>query len=278
MLPITMTQSTTSSEAATTFCWHAQESTDDSRRDGRGNVERLNVSINDLSGWLDLQRPQQGIQLSGGNATAELLAVRLPDTPAHQFVDGWVRGGDAVAIHEPQNSRRLRATALWRLATGPADLTVELVLSAQTAAVRSDGAIAVECRLPAAEVIPGICDGQRLDWLPPLPSGGDTQLPWRQLADAAVLCLLFRQSISGRSLAICVRRDEGREICLQKHTLPEGPALPSFTLSTWFFPTLIEKGVLHRSRLAVTLGSQADDREWAAAAARSLASQPPLLQ
>lgn len=273
-----MTQSMTSSGAATTHCWHAQESTDDSRCDGGGTVERLTVAINELTGWLDLQRPQQGIQLSGGNAAAELLAMRLPDTSANQCVDGWVRGGDAVAIYEPQNSRRLRGTALWRLATGPADLTVELVLSVQTAAVRSDGAIAVDCRLPAVEVIPGIGDGQRLDWLPPLPSAGVAQLPWRQLADTAVLCLLFRQSIAGRSLAICVRRDEGREVCLQRRSLPEGPELPSFTLSTWFFPTLIEKGVLHRSRLAVTLGSPANDCEWAAAAARSLASQPPLLQ
>jgi len=278
MLPIVMTQSTISSGAATGFTWHARESTDHSRCDAAGHTDRLNVVIGDLSGWLDLHRPQQGIQLSGCNAGAELLAVKLPDTPANQFVDGWVRGGDAVAIHEPQNSRRLRATALWRLATGPADLTAELVLSVQTAAVRSDGAIAVDCRLPATEVIPGISAGQRIEWLPPIPTAGVAQLPWRRLADAAVLCLLFRQSLAGRSLAICVRRDEGREVSLQRRTLPERPELPSFTLTTWFFPTLIEKGVLHRSRLAVTLGSPAADLEWAAAAARSLASQPPLLQ
>ena len=274
MLPGTMTQSTINSEAASPFCWRAGKSTDDSHHDAGGTVDRLSVAVNDLSGRLDLRCPQQGMQLSSGTATAELLAVRLPDKPANQFVDGWVRGGDAVAIHEPRNSRRLRATALWRLAPGPADLTVELVLSVQTAAVRSDGAIAVDCRLPAAEVIPGVSDGQRLDWLPPLPTTGIAQLPWRQLADAAVLCLLFRQSIAGRSLAICVRRDEGREVCL----LPGRPELPSFTLSTWFFPTLIEKGVLHRSRLAVTIGPPAADLEWAAAAAQSLASQPPLLQ
>jgi hypothetical protein len=278
MLPDAMTQTTISSGAATGFTWHARKSTDHSRRDAASNTDRLNVEIGDLSGWLDLHRPEQGIQLSGCNAAAELLAVRLPDRLANQFIDGWVRGGDAVSIHEPRNSRRLRATALWRLATGPADLTVELVLSVQTSAVRSDGAIAVDCRLPATEVIPGISTGQQLEWLPPIPTAGVTQLPWRQLANAAVLCLLFRQSLAGRSLAICVRRDEGREISLQRRTLPERPEPPSFTLTTWFFPTLIEKGVLHRSRLSVTIGSPADDLAWAAAAAQSLASQPPLLQ
>jgi hypothetical protein len=278
MLPVVMTQSTISSEAADGFTWHARESTDNSRRDTTGSSDRVSVEIGDLSGWLDLHRPQQGIQLSGCNAAAELLAVRLPDTPANQFVDGWVRGGDAVAIHEPRNSRRLRATALWRLATGPADLTVELVLSVQTSAIRSDGAVAVDCRLPATEVIPGISSGQQLEWLPPIPTTGGAELPWRRLADAAVLCLLFRQSLAGRSFAICVRRDEGREVALQRCTLPERPEPPNFTLTTWFFPTLIEKGVLHRSRLAVTLGSPANDLDWAAAAAQSLASQPPLLQ
>ena len=65
---------------------------------------------------------------------------------------------------------------------------------------------------------------------------------------------------------------------LKPFPLPGSPQLSEFTLTAWFFPTLIEKGVLYRSRLAVTLGSPADDLNWAATAARSLAAQPPLLQ
>lgn len=278
MLPFVMTQTTTSTETATRFSWQSAESTERPPADAHGTAGLLTVSAGELRGQLDLRRPDCGIQLADPTAAADLLAVRLPAQAAGQFVDGWVRGGDAIAIHEPRDSRRLRTTALWRLAADPAELALELVLSAQTSAVRSDGATAVDCRLTAAEAIPGISVGPAVEWLPPAAAFGTASLPWRQLADTAVLCLLFRQAVTGRSLAVCVRRDEGREVCLQAQPRPSSPSLTSFTLTAWFFPTLIEKGVLHRSRLTATLGSPADDLEWAAAAARSLAAQPPLLQ
>jgi hypothetical protein len=281
MLRNKMTQTTTSTGAATRFCWQPRESTARPPGDAPGDARLLSLSVGELCGALDLHHPGRGIQLADGDDGAELLAVRLPAAPADSFVDGWVRGSDAVAIHEPRDSRRLRTTALWRLATGPAELSLELVLSNQTSAVRSDGATAVDCRLTTAEVIPGIWAGSQLEWLPAITAAGGVRLPplpWRQVSDDAVLCLLFRRAVADRSLAVCVRRDEGRELCLRARPLPGSPQLSEFTLTAWFFPTLIEKGVLHRSRLTATLGSPADDLEWAAAAARSLAAQPPLLQ
>lgn len=272
-----MQQTTILTEPANRFHWQSGAATGQLP----GDAGLLSVSTRSVRGQLDLHQPHRGIRLADGDAVAELLAVRLPPAPTESFVDGWVRGSEAVAIHEPRDSRRLRTTALWRLAAGPAELSLELVLSNQTSAVRSDGATAVDCRLTAAEVIPGVCAGPQQEWLPAITAAGGVPLPplpWRQLTDEAVLCLVFRRAVAGRSLAVCVRRDEGQELCLRARPLPGSPQLAEFTLTTWFFPTLIEKGVLHRSRLAAALGSPADDLDWAATAARSLASQPPLLQ
>jgi len=275
-----MTQSASSPQPADSILWQSgTESGQPGSGDSPGGKRQLWFDRGDLVGLLDLGQPHRGVRLAG-NAAA-LLAVQLPESPTDRLVEGWVRGGDAVAIHEPRDSRRLRTTAVWRLSAGRAELNIELVLSTQTAAVRSDGATAVDCLLPAAEIVVGSSDGPRTDWTRLVTSAGagnGPQLPWRQLPDSAVLCLLFRQAVSGRSLAICVRRDEGRELTLRRLSPPGGAEPPRFALTTWFFPSLIEKGVLHRSRLQITLGSPANDQEWAAAAARSLAAQPPLLQ
>lgn len=273
MLPRIMTKTRPLEQPATAPCWQTD----------RGTVGVCRFTDNDRSGQLDLRAPQQGVRLDTRPGDAgpptELLAVRLP-AGNDQPVDSWVRGSTAVAIHEPRDSRRLRITSLWRFRPNPAALTLELVLSAQTALVRSDGAVAVDCRLPAAAISLGITADSPTEWTPVttnLDGPRPIEIPWQHLPDAAVLCLLFHRAVRDQSVAVLVRRDEGRQLRLRQTTAADvKPA--QFALTNWFFPTLIEKGVLHRSRLQAVLGPGKNDREWAAAAAAGLARQPPLLQ
>ena len=278
MLPVIMTKITPREQSAES-ARSAQSAAPPGWQAGGEAPLLCRFTAADLSGQLDLSRPGQGVRLVAAEQPTELLAVRLP-TGCVEPADRWIRGADAVAIHEPSDSRRLRITSLWRLQPGPAACTLELVLSAQTAIVCSDGAVAVDCRLTAAAVSLGSSGETQTDWTAPATAADGEQpisLPRQRLPDTAVLCLLFHQAVGARSLAVLVRRDEGRQVMLWQRAAA-GPKPPRFALTTWFFPTLIEKGVLHRGRIQAVLGPGKNDRDWAAAAASRLARQPPLLQ
>jgi hypothetical protein len=56
------------------------------------------------------------------------------------------------------------------------------------------------------------------------------------------------------------------------------PDTYAYVLKSYFFPTIIEKGVLHRGRIVAVLGASQAEKEWCAAVASAFAHQPPLLQ
>ena len=58
----------------------------------------------------------------------------------------------------------------------------------------------------------------------------------------------------------------------------DGPAAYKHVLKNYFFPTIIEKGVLHRGRIVAVLGPSQSEKDWCTAAAKAFAHQPPLLQ
>lgn len=242
------------------------------------------------AGRLDLQQPHQGIAFEAGSSNPlRLLGVRLSPSQAvaSSPVDSWVRAADAFGVYEPHDSRRLRVTAQWRLETpaaavqaGTCDtIAIELVLSAQTSRVTSAGTLAVDCQLTTTELLVGWWHDSQLRWAAgdPLESLRTT---WNRLPLTAVCCLLCRGVVAGQSLAIFLRRDEVRHLlvtAMPRPTVVAGQPR-SYSLTSWCFPTLIEKGVLHRSRLRATLGTSTADREWAAETAASFAAEPPLLQ
>jgi len=272
MLPDTMSDSKATASQPNELGW--QTPGDGSVACGGGRPVGCTFAAGQLAGRLDLRCPAQGVELSAAGTAANVLAVRLPPGTA-SHVDSWVRGRSAVAIHEPADSRRLRVACQWQVRQDPAAVTLELVLSTQTAATRSDGALAVDGRLAATEALIGITSGRQIDWIEPAAGSGRVDLPWQTLPATAAVCLLFRGSIGGKSLAMVVRRDEARQFFLWRQ--PAEAAAP-FAVTGWFFPTLIEKGVLHRGRFQVSVGEAAADREWAAAAASRLSCEPPLLR
>ena len=242
------------------------------------------------AGRLDLRQPHQGIAFeTGGSDLLRLLGVQLSPSQAAASspVDGWVRAADAFGVYEPHDSRRLRVTAQWRLETPAAavraetcdTIAIELVLSAQTSRVTSAGTLAVDCQFTTTELLVGWWQDTQLRWAEgdPLESLRTT---WNRLPPTAVCCLLCRGVVADQSLAVCLRRDEVRHVLAAALSPPVvAPGQPrSYRLTSWCFPTLIEKGVLHRSRLRATLGTSIADREWAAETAAAFAAEPPLLQ
>jgi len=239
-----------------------------------------------LVGHLNLLKPASGIEIeTSGADRINLLGVQVAaDAPLPApLVDSWVRSSDAFAIYEPSDSRRLRTTTQWRLLDPPADgqsaageiVTIELVVSTQTSRVTSDGATAGICRLPAPGLRAGwFLDGE-LHWSE-AEAIGSLQKAWANLPPTSICCLLCPASVAGGSLGILVRRDEARHLFLATDPAQHGDQITRLT--TWFFPTQIEKGVLHRGRIRAILGRPDTNQHWIAAAAAVFAAEPPLLQ
>jgi ribose 1,5-bisphosphokinase PhnN len=49
-------------------------------------------------------------------------------------------------------------------------------------------------------------------------------------------------------------------------------------LKSHFFPTIIEKGVLHRGRFLAVMGPSQAEKDWCLQTADAVAQQPALLQ
>jgi hypothetical protein len=212
---------------------------------------------------LDLTVPSAGLAPGGVDADLRLLGIdlRRPCPP----VDQWIRGTDLIAVYEPEDARRLRATALWRPRGAEAGVTAwELVLSAQTALVQSDSAIAVVSQAPAGEAA----------WGEPVRDG------WRWTAAAAgtprptsATCLLLRggrEPGPARSLLVAVHPDDVRQIDIDREA---GLA----RVRCWLFSTAIEKGQLFRGRVLAAVGPRQDDEAWASRLASEFAAAPPPL-
>jgi len=210
------------------------------------------------AGWIDLHSPTTGITLPGTLAEDHLLALDLRSRAgAVPLLDHWVRGDDLVAVYEPADPRRLKATAMWRPLPAPAT-GWELVVSAQTSLVESDSAVAVACDLAAGRISWGRQRHGHVDWTP---------LEALTLVPPEATCLLVRRTAD--AVLVAVHPADARQIVISR-------AGPRVEVACWLFSTALEKGVLLRSRVLAAVGPAADTA-WAEAILTAFAAAPPPL-
>jgi hypothetical protein len=203
---------------------------------------------------IDLETPAKGLATAAGHLLG--LDLRTPQGEP-RLVDHWSRGDDLVAVYEPADPRRLRATALWRPFGGAGSAAWEVVVSAQTSLVESDSSLAVTIETAAGEMF----------WGRPT-SGG---MEWALLGAGALppeaTCLIVRRETG--STLVAVHPADARRI-----TMLREPG--RVRVVCWLFSTLIEKGVLLRSRLLAAEGS-AGNPAWADEVVAAFAGSPPPL-
>lgn len=213
----------------------------------------------DRSARLDLESPATGIIIEAESGNDHLLGLDLRVSPsvAVPLADHWLRRDDVVAVYRPGDPRRLEATAMWRrLATD--QLVWELVLSAQTALVESDGSLAVTCDVASGEITVGRLDEGRLQWSP--------------LVDAATCPPVATNLLVHRThdaVLIAVHPSDARRIVVTSRN-------GHLHIACWLFSAAIEKGVLHRGRVLAALGPK-DTTTWADALISTFVATPPPL-
>jgi hypothetical protein len=200
---------------------------------------------------LDLDAPARGLVLPTGDA---FLGIDLR-TPCRAG-DHWVRGDDLIAVYEP-------ATAMWRPFPVPAAADCaawELTLSAQTALVQSDSALAV-----TADV-----GGGEMRW-----SRDDDGTTWATDGEppAETTALLFRPRTEKpvRAILIAAHPADARRLLVRRTA--EGRV----EVACWLFSSAIEKGVLLRGRVLAASGPATDAEAWAATVVTAFAASPPPL-
>lgn len=207
-----------------------------------------------------------GIGLTGPRGRRdELLGLDLRADV--QPVERWVRGRDAVAVYEPEDSRRLRSTAMWRITTAapPTAAAWELVVSAQTSLLESDASVTVVSTVSGDDLLVA-------DW----PTAGHGVV-WHRPADprrrtAAAACLLLRRRDDATSVLIATHPGEARELAAT------ASAPDRVRIECRLFPSRVEKGVLLRGRVLAAIGPRDGDEAWAAEVATAFAASPPVLE
>ncbi len=203
---------------------------------------------------IDLAAAARGLARAGGDRLLG-LDLRTPRGDA-RLVDHWVRGDDLVAVYEPADPRRLRATALWRPFRGGQDAW-EVVVSAQTSLVESDSSLAVTVDLAGSEIRWGRLAEGAVRWSPSAAGG----------CPPDATCLLASRDAA--AVLVAVHPSDARQITVHH----EGGRT---RIACWLFSTLIEKGVLLRSRVLAATGPSGD-AAWATDLAVAFAASPPPL-
>jgi hypothetical protein len=212
---------------------------------------------------LDLATPAAGLEPIGLGPGIRLLGVDLRGSCGP--LERWIRGADLIAVYEPDDPRRLRATALWRPWTAPTGVAAwELLLSAQTALVSSDSALAVVSEAVATEAA----------WGEGTAAGGRwTRAEPGQPRPARATSVLVRSGDGADarpSLLVAVHPDDVRHIDIDR-------AGDLLRVRCWLFSTAIEKGQLFRSRVLAAVGPARDDEAWAGGLGSAFAAAPPPL-
>ncbi len=213
----------------------------------------------DRAARLDLQAPATGLAVRGETSDDHLLGLdlRVPQSDSVPLADHWVRGDDVVAVYRPVDPRRLEATAMWRRLSCD-QLGWELVLSAQTALVESDGSLAVTCDVALGDVTAGRV--------------GEGSLQWSPLGDAAACPPEATNLLVHRAhdaVLIAVHPSDARRVVTTPH--------PSrLHIACWLFSAAIEKGVLHRGRVLAAIGPK-DTTTWADSLIVDFVATPPPL-
>lgn len=220
-----------------------------------------------LAATIDLAAPAVGLEPAGLAPGMRLLGIGL-SSPC-QPLDRWIRGTDLIAVYEPDDPRRLRTTALWRPWPAPAGVAAwELLLSAQTALVSSDSALAVVSEAVATEAAWGEATAAGWRWT--------RAEPGRPRPTRATSVLVRAANGVGHgagptpSLLVAVHPDDIRHIDIDR-------AGDLLRVRCWLFSTAIEKGQLFRSRVLAAVGPARDDEAWAGGLGTAFAAAPPPL-
>lgn len=212
-------------------------------------------------GRLDLDAPGGGLALAAGRDRILGVDLRTACGPSEH----WLRGPDLIAVYEPADPRRLRATAMWRLlpaTAAPPAVAWELTLSAQTSLVQSDAVLCAVSDVGCLELLSRAATGR---WAAVPPDGQPSE-------DAT--CLLVRRPAaaadSPTTLLVAVHPADARRIAVRRR---DGRV----EVACWLFSTAIEKGVLMRGRVLAAVGPTHGDEAWAERAVAMFASSPPPL-
>ncbi|MFM7206504.1 MAG: hypothetical protein ACKO4T_07550 [Planctomycetaceae bacterium] len=203
---------------------------------------------------LDLAAAERGLSLESADASGDaVLGIDLCG-----LTDQWARGSDVVAVYEPADQRRLRATAMWRCGASVGEVVAwEVIVSAQTASLETQAVVAVRSVVTADEVRWSTAAGDR----------------WHAVAHdgrppSEALAFIARRSAS--SWLIAVHPADAREITLSR-------AGGAAHMDCRLFASPLEKGVLLRSRVLAAIGPATDDEAWAARLLEAFAASPPPL-
>jgi len=211
-----------------------------------------------LPATLDLAQPRRGLTVAAGIATAGAQLLGLDLRPDCVPTDHWVRGNDVTAVYESIDPGRLRTTAMWRLHPAAHDVrSWELVVSTQTSLLHSDPLLPVVSEIDAGDVLWGTCRAGSIGW--------------HAAPTAEAACVLVSSAAAaGASVLLAVHPADARRI--------EAVRLGRRTrVECWLFPTVLEKGVLLRSRVLAAVGPAGQAAGWAAELAGMFAASPPIL-
>ena len=259
----------------------AESSEDKIQSNGLGWTHK----IGSLTAHLNLEKPGAGISLKTGNISNSVLGICLSQQ-ALSFSDGWVRGNDATGVYAMNDARQLQTSGLWRLQSPwcptkdiENSLTAELILSSETLREKSDGSLAVECSFQSTMAQTGRWCTNSFSWESE-PLGTCAYWSQSRSQTVTVQCFTFQLPGSDHTLALFTRSDEIHHTVMTSSPTEEtnAPDTYLYVLKSYFFPTIIEKGVLHRGRIVAVLGASQAEKEWCAAVASAFAHQPPLLQ
>ena len=239
------------------------------------DVARL--QLDQFGAKVNLAQPDEGlveVQPDAGRlAGAGLLGIAIPLlTASEQFllIERYVRGPDLVAAYEESAQWPVRVDALWRVASPapgePFVAAVELLVSVRTRALDSRPELAVQSRVPAAEVLRLI--GPEDARYRPLSPAPEAMRP-----EEGPGCLLFRLPRSDFSYAEMVHPADFQYDELTRSAEGDG----TFRISHRLFSEPLEKGVIRRARVEGVFLPRSDDMQIAAAHYTVFAAaEPPL--
>lgn len=251
----------------------------------QANREKWTHKLGSLTTQLDLEKPRSGISIKSDDSSISILGICLPKQ-SFTFSDGWFRGNDATGVYAVNDARQLQTSGLWRLQGTWCPLhdiddsiTAELILSSETLREKSDGSLAVECSFAATSAQTGRWSTNSFQWEQKRLGSREY---WSQNAGQTVTvqCFVFQLAGFERTIALFTRSDEIHHTTLTSTPAKacHSPAAHKHVLKSHFFPTIIEKGVLHRGRILAVLGPSQSEKDWCTVAAKAFAQQPSLLQ
>ncbi len=236
-----------------------------------GSVAQLQAEL--WSAALDIRQPAAGLSqwvLAGQPLVANLAAVELPDVVARPelLAEGFVRGGDLIAVYEPSTTRSVRVEVYWRVRAKCAAVEwplIETIVSVQTDLLDSQPAVVVTSRLPVDHWESVDCgDGARA-----LASRTSEARNLRH--DPAPRAFLAREVVPGWGYAEVVRPD------VQCHSNWTRIGGQGSRLEHRLFADPLEKGVILRAQVLGLFAPTPRLADAAGAVFREFAgSSPPL--